>query len=111
MAINFSEEMIRNVVSQVLSEVGPPPAVNDCSCACDGSSSASYGSYVGRNGVFQDANEAVAAAQEAFERLSQATIEDRKKAIAHIRRIANDQSVELGTICLLYTSPSPRDRG
>ena len=97
MAINFSEEMIRNVVSQVLAEVGPPPQV-DHDCSCDGYSSASTGSYAGRNGIFLDAEQAVAAAQEAFELLSRATMEDRKKAIDHIRRIANDQSVELGTL-------------
>ena len=102
MAINFTEEMIRSVVSQVLSEVGPPPEVN-CNCSCDGTptdeaKSASTTVYAGRNGVFNDADEAVAAASEAFELLSQATMEDRKKAIDHIRRIANDQSVELGTM-------------
>jgi aldehyde dehydrogenase len=43
-------------------------------------------------------NEAVAAAREAFEQLSGRTIEDRGRIIAHIRRIAIEQSVELGTM-------------
>lgn len=54
--------------------------------------------YQGRFGLFADAGQAVAAAHEAFERLSRRTIEDRKRIIDHIRRIAVDQSVELGTM-------------
>ena len=56
------------------------------------------GGYQGRFGLFTDVNEAVAAAREAFERLSRRTIEDRTRIIAHIRRIAIDQCVELGTM-------------
>ena len=40
----------------------------------------------------------MAAAREAFERLSRRTLEDRRRIIAHIRRIAIDQCVELGTM-------------
>jgi acyl-CoA reductase-like NAD-dependent aldehyde dehydrogenase len=47
---------------------------------------------------FTCANEAVAAAREAFERLSERGIEDRKRIIDHIRRISIDQCVELGTM-------------
>ena len=90
---NFSEEMIRSVVSQVLAEVGPPPEV-----ACNGATYSSSASFTGRHGIFHDANEAVAAAKEAFDLLSQSTMENRKKAIDNIRRIANDQAVELGTM-------------
>ena len=56
------------------------------------------GGYQGRFGLFTDVNEAVAAAREAFERLSRRTLEDRRRIIAHIRRIAIDQCVELGTM-------------
>ena len=56
------------------------------------------GGYQGRFGLFTDVDQAVAAAREAFERLSRRTIEDRKRIIAHIRRIAIDQRVELGTM-------------
>ena len=45
-----------------------------------------------------DVDEAVAAATEAFEQLSERTIEDRKRIIDHIRRISIDQCVELGTM-------------
>lgn len=92
--LKLSEEMIRNVVSQVLAEVGPQPEVTGI-----GSNTMSPpANYAGRNGVFYDANEAVAAASEAFEKLSQATKADRKRAIDHIRRICIDQRVELGTM-------------
>jgi aldehyde dehydrogenase len=83
--LQISEEMIRSVVAQVLAEVGPAPAV-------------SGGSFHGRNGVFHDANEAVAAARAAFEELSTRSMEDRKRIIQHIRRISIDQCVELGTM-------------
>ncbi len=56
------------------------------------------GGYQGRFGLFTDVNEAVAAAREAFERLSGMTIEDRRRIIGHIRRIAIEQCVELGTM-------------
>ncbi|MCH8047485.1 MAG: aldehyde dehydrogenase EutE [Planctomycetes bacterium] len=81
-----NETLIRNVVQQVLSEIGSPPPV------------ASAGSYTGRHGIFTCVDEAVAAAQEAFERLSEHGKEDRKRIIDHIRRISIDQCVELGTM-------------
>ena len=83
--MQISENIIRDVVSQVLAEVGRAPVV-------------SGGTLVGRHGVFHDANEAVQAARAAFEQLQTMTIEDRKKIIAHIRRISIEQCVELGTM-------------
>ncbi len=40
----------------------------------------------------------MAAAREAFERLSRRTLADRKRIVSHIRRICIDQRVELGTM-------------
>ena len=60
----ISENVIRDVVSQVLAEVGRAPCVTG-------------GSAVGRHGVFHDANEAVQAARAAFEQLHTMTIVDR----------------------------------
>ncbi len=48
--------------------------------------------------MFYDAHEAVAAAREAFERLSELGMEQRARIIGHIRRISIDQCVELGTM-------------
>ena len=84
--MQLNETLIRSVVSQVLAEVGhlPPLSSSDPS--------------VRKHGVFDDVNEAVRAARAAFEQLSQRTMEDRKRAIDHIRRISIDQRVELGTM-------------
>ena len=84
--MQVNEELIRSVVSQVLAEVGRDRV------------HASPSSFHGRHGVFDCVNEAVAAAREAFEQLSERTREDRKRIIDHIRRISIDQSVELGTM-------------
>ena len=80
-----TEDLIRSVVQQVISQMGGA-AVNG------------RAGYRGRYGIFDCVNEAVAAAAEAFEQLSERTIEDRKRIIDHIRRISIEQSVELGTM-------------
>ncbi len=85
--MQVDEALIRNVVEEVISRLG------------NGAPAGRIGAeYRGRFGLFTDANEAVAAAREAFEQLSRRTIEDRKRIIGHIRRIAIDQCVELGTM-------------
>src|SRR6187402_3298186 len=85
--MQINESIIRSVVAQVLAEVsrasGAPVTGK---------------SYSGRNGVFTCPDEAVAAARDAFEQLSERTIEDRKRVIDHIRRISIDNCVELGTM-------------
>ena len=83
--MNFTEETIRNVVAQVLAEVGNAPPV-------------SSPTLTGRHGVFGCADEAVKAARAAFEQLRERSIEDRKRIIEHIRRISIEQKVELGTM-------------
>lgn len=87
-----TEELIRDVVRQVLSEMG-----QGGSSRANGSSVAAK-SFAGRHGIFNCVDEAVAAATEAFEQLSERTLEDRKRIIDHIRRISIDQCVELGTM-------------
>lgn len=84
--VQIDETLVRNVVEQVLARMGGavPPSAN--------------GSYQGRHGQFTDVNSAVAAAREAFERLSAMTIEDRRRVIGHIRRISIEQCIELGTM-------------
>ncbi len=83
--MQINEALIRDVVAQVLAEVGRTSQV-------------ATSSYTGRYGIFTDAQEAVAAAREAFERLAQRSVDDRKRIISHIRRISIDQCVELGTM-------------
>ncbi len=83
--MQVSEELIRSVVAQVLAEVGRAPHV-------------SSNGYTGRHGVFTDVEEAVSAARQAFEQLSERSLEDRRRIIEHIRRISIEQCVELGTM-------------
>jgi acyl-CoA reductase-like NAD-dependent aldehyde dehydrogenase len=85
--MQINEALIRSVVAQVLSEVGRT-----------GGAPVAGKSFAGRNGVFTCPDEAVAAARDAFEQLSERTIEDRKRVIDHIRRISIDNCVELGTM-------------
>jgi aldehyde dehydrogenase len=82
-----NESLIRNVVEQVLAQIQTSPAAPVASRG-----------YSGRFGVFTCPDEAVAAANDAFQQLSKRTIEDRKRIIGHIRRISIDQCVELGTM-------------
>ncbi|MDZ4784045.1 MAG: aldehyde dehydrogenase family protein [Planctomycetia bacterium] len=80
-----NETLIRNVVEQVLARLGTTAHV------------APKG-HTGRRGIFTCPNEAIEAANEAFEQLSTRSIADRKRIIDHIRRISIEQCVELGTM-------------
>jgi aldehyde dehydrogenase len=90
MAQQINEELIRNVVAQVLAQVGQVPVSRAPVVAAR--------RFEGRHGVFTCVDEAVAAARDAFEQLSERTIEERKGIIQIIRRIAIDNCVELGTM-------------
>ncbi len=82
----YDENLIRSIVAQVLSEVGPlPPGIN-----------AKPMSAGGHHGVFYDADSAVRAARSAFEQLRERPIADRRKAIDVIRKISIEQCEELG---------------
>jgi len=91
--MQISETVVRNVVQEVLRRLGA-----DGSPAAPLAKGTTKASHVGRFGLFTDADEAVAAARDAFEQLSRRTIEDRRRVISHVRRIAIDQCVELGTM-------------
>ncbi len=81
-----TETLIRNVVQEVLQRMGTTPPTPQ------------RRGHEGRHGIFTCVDEAVAAATDAFHKLSERTVEDRKRAIDHIRRISIDQCVELGTM-------------
>ena len=83
----YDENLIRSIVAQVLSEVGPiPPGLSAKSGSASG----------GRHGIFYDANLAVSAARAAFEQLRERPISDRRKVIDIIRKISIEQCEELG---------------
>jgi aldehyde dehydrogenase len=85
--MQVNETFVRDVVEEVLQRLG-----------ANGSPAKAAGSRRGRFGQFTCVDDAVAAARDAFEQLSRRTLEDRKRIIGHIRRIAVDQCVELGTM-------------
>jgi aldehyde dehydrogenase len=89
--MQLDENLIRNVVTQVIAEMGRKSGALGAP-VCGGKS------YAGRFGVFTCPDEAIAAARQAFEQLSERTLEDRKRIIGHIRRISIEQCVELGTM-------------
>jgi aldehyde dehydrogenase len=82
--MQVDETVIRNVVQEVLNRISGNGQV--------------AGAKHGRFGLFDNVDDAVAAAREAFEQLSGVTLEGRKRIIDHIRRISIDQCVELGTM-------------
>ncbi|NLF09337.1 MAG: aldehyde dehydrogenase EutE [Pirellulaceae bacterium] len=86
--MQIDETLVRSVVEQVITRLSGN-GNGDVASVC---------STGNRHGLFTDANQAVAAARDAFEQLSRRTIEDRRRIISHIRRIAVDQAVELGTM-------------
>ncbi len=91
--MQFDENTIRNVVAQVLAEVGPIPKPSTHSSSPQG----------GVNGVFYDVDSAVQAARSAFEQLRERTLEDRKRIIDVIRRISIEQCEELGLMEMAET--------
>jgi len=87
--MQLNETFIRSVVEEVLHRLGTNGS---------GPAVASQGAKTGRFGLFTDPDEAVAAAKQAYEQLSRRTIEERRRMIDHVRRIAVEQCVELGTM-------------
>ena len=87
--MQVNESLVRSVVQEVLQRMGNNGIPSQVSSGT---------AFQGRFGQFTCVDEAVAAAREAFERLSERTMEDRRKIIGHIRRISVDQCVELGTM-------------
>ncbi|MBN2473125.1 MAG: aldehyde dehydrogenase EutE [Pirellulales bacterium] len=89
--MQVDETLIRNVIEQVITRLGANGTAATATAPVGGGSQ-------GRFGLFTCVDEAVAAAAEAFDRLSERTLEDRRRIIDHIRRISIDQCVELGTM-------------
>jgi aldehyde dehydrogenase len=81
--MQVTDELIRGVVQQVLAQMrnGKPPSGNGSSA---------------KRGVFKDADGAVNAATKAQREYERRGLDDRRKAVACIRKICSDQAEQLG---------------
>ena len=99
----INETLIRDVVAEVLSRLGHPPAPSPAppidSCGCSGSANLGRG----KHGVFQDANEACAAAHAAFLQLRKKGVAARAKVVEIVKTLAEANAVEWGRIELAET--------
>jgi aldehyde dehydrogenase len=109
----INESLIRDVVNEVLGRLGgaaapktsthtPAPAQPLCSCNGQAHSSASPG-LRDKFGVFQDANEACAAAHEAFLQLQQKGVAARRKIEQIVKTFADKNAAEWGRLELEET--------
>ena len=106
----INETLIRDVVAEVLNRLSHgasgngSPAPSAPPCACDAMPKSSGGSLrSGRHGVFQDANEACAAAHSAFLQLKKGGIAARAKVVEIVKGLAEANAEEWGRIELEET--------
>jgi aldehyde dehydrogenase len=112
----INETLIRDVIQEVLGRLGgngapaarpapaPAPAVNPaCGCPIDGKSASARPGRRGTFGVFQDANEACAAAQEAFQQLSDKGVAGRRQVVQIIKDLCFNKAQEWGRLELEET--------
>lgn len=106
-----NETLIREIVGEVLGRLGggpapkssaPAPAPASPACGC-GNKAGNTPGLRGKYGVFQDANEAAAAAQEAFLLLQQKGVAARRKIEEIVKTLADKNAVEWGRIELEET--------
>jgi aldehyde dehydrogenase len=108
----INESLIRDVVAEVLGRLGQAPAAKTApspappteTCACSGNGhvpSAVIGR--GKYGVFQDANEACAAAQAGFFQLREKGVAARAKVVEIIKTLAEANAAEWGRVELEET--------
>ncbi len=106
-----NEALIRDIVSEVLGRLGGAPAPQtttpsapkqDCGCGGKSATSSSPG-LRGKFGVFQDASEACAAADEAFHQLKKAGVETRRKIENIVKTLAEKNAEEWGRLELEET--------
>src|ERR1043166_9220496 len=102
-----NETLIRDVVAEVLGRLNGAPAsptrattpAPKQDCGCNGKGHATGATALrGKFGVFQDANEACAAAQEAFVQLQQKGVETRAKIVEIIKALADKNAEEWGRL-------------
>ncbi len=102
----INETLIRDVVAEVLSRLGqsPAPATSKPSCDCSGDGNPSGGSITrGKHGIFQEANEACAAAHTGFLQLKKKGVAARAKVVEIVKTMADANAIEWGKIELEET--------
>ncbi len=94
MALTISEAEIRQVVSQVLNKVQSAPTASWDSTQ-----------YGGRKliGVYDDMNDAIAAANEGYKAVRAMSVEDREKIITEIRRLTREEAPVMAEIGVAET--------
>ena len=99
---SVNETLIRDVVTEVLARLNgapsAPAAQADCGCNGSAKGRSSAPGLRGKFGVFQDANEACAAAQEAFELLRQKGVAARRKVEEIIKSMADKNAEGWGRL-------------
>src|SRR5438128_905331 len=92
--MQVTEDIIRNVVQEVLAQMGNGDAL---------SNGKARSRSAGNLGVFATVDDAVRAADAAFQAFRTRPLEDRRKAVDCIRKICVDQAEELGRLELEET--------
>ncbi len=107
MSSGVNESLIRDVVAEVLARLGQagktPAAAPGGACATAPAVVSRQGAARGRFGVFQDANEACAAAHEAYQQLSEKGVAGRVKVIEIVKGLCESNAAEWGRIELEET--------
>ena len=93
--MQLTEDLIRSVVQQVLSQMGPGAAA---------SANGAGRRTSGQDGVYPTADAAVAAAEAGFRAYRDRPLGDRRKAVAAIKSICVEQADELGRMELEETT-------
>jgi aldehyde dehydrogenase len=88
-AMLMTEDLIRNVVQEVLAQMGNGTVLTNGKVSSRPS---------GNLGVFSTVDDAVSAAEAAFQAFRTRPLDDRRKAVEGIRKICVDQAEELGRL-------------
>jgi len=96
--LQLDESAIRAVVEDVMRSLGRAPAVNSASQPVNQSAATSPAARRSgpRFGVFEDVNEACAAAQSAFEQLKEKGVAGRAKVVEIVKEMVTAKAVEWG---------------
>ncbi len=101
-----NEALIRDIVGEVLGRLGGAPAPKTSTpapaakadCGCNGKSHAATPGARGKFGVYADANEACAAAQESFLQLQKAGVAARVKIVEIVKAMAESNAEVWGKL-------------